>query len=275
MSSGYIGRFAPSPSGRLHFGSIVAAIASYCDAKANDGKWLVRIEDVDGSRTVYGAADDILRTLESYGMHWDGDVVWQNQRFHKYEEVIQDLISRGEAFDCACTRKELEGDKLYPGYCRNGLPEGKVGRSVRFLTPVKDLVWDDLILGEQFSRGGTESDFIIKRADGYYAYHLAVVLDDAEAGITRIVRGEDLLASTPAHFHLQNALGYKRPEYAHFGLALNSEGAKLSKANKAVPVEVDEAPKMIAQALEFLGQSEVSLDSPENMLLQAVSNWKL
>ena len=275
MSAGYIGRFAPSPSGRLHFGSLVAAVASYCDAKANYGKWLVRIEDVDGSRTVDGAADDILRTLEFYGMHWDGDVVWQNQRFHHYEEVIQDLMSSGEAFDCACTRKELEGNKLYPGYCRNVLPEGKEARSVRFLTPVEDLVWDDLILGEQFSRGGTETDFIIKRADGYYAYHLAVVLDDAEAGVTRIVRGEDLLESTPAHLHLQNALGFKRPEYAHFGLALNSDGTKLSKANKATPVEVDVAPKMIARALEFLGQTEVSPDTPENMLLQAISNWKL
>ncbi len=275
MASGYIGRFAPSPSGRLHFGSLVAAIASYCDAKSNNGKWLVRIEDVDGSRTVDGASDDILRTLETYGMRWDDNVIWQSQRSNFYSESIEFLKENGLAFDCGCTRKELEGFKIYPGTCRLGLPKGKNPRSIRFKTPKVDINWIDLVLGRQHSKAGSETDFIIKRADGYYAYHLAVVLDDAEAGVTRIVRGEDLLDSTPAHLHLQKAFGLSTPEYAHVRLALNKEGAKLSKANKATPVEQNDAPSQIALALDFLGQKAVDVDSPENMLKQAVSNWEL
>ena len=187
MHKGYIGRFAPSPSGRLHFGSLIAAVASYCDAQSNDGNWLVRIEDVDGSRTVDGAADDILRTLEGFGLQWDSSVVKQSLRSSYYQEIVDSLLANNFAFECACTRKELLGHKLYPGFCRNGLPDGKHGRSVRFHTPASDLHWDDLILGKQFSRAGTETDFIIKRADGYFAYHLAVVVDDEEAGVTRVV----------------------------------------------------------------------------------------
>ncbi|MBM56078.1 MAG: tRNA glutamyl-Q(34) synthetase GluQRS [Euryarchaeota archaeon] len=275
MTSSYIGRFAPSPSGRLHFGSLVAAVASYCDARANDGKWLVRIEDVDGSRTVDGAADDILRTLEGFGMYWDGNVVWQSQRSELYGEIVRSLKSKGQAFDCACTRKQLLGQKLYPGFCRNGLPDGVEGRSVRFLTPVEDVQWSDLILGNQKSRSGTESDFIIKRADGYFAYHLAVVADDEEAGVTRIVRGEDLLESTPAHIHLQNALGYSTPEYAHFKLALNDKGTKLSKANKAQPVEIENASEELGRTLKFLGIEGVTRDEPGKMLIEACSKWTL
>ena len=275
MTSGYIGRFAPSPSGRLHFGSLVAAIASYCDARSNSGKWLLRIEDVDDSRTVDGAADDILRTLEAYGMFWDGNVIWQSQRSDIYSESIEFLKENGQAFDCGCTRKELEGFKIYPGTCRLELPPGKNPRSIRFKTPKVDLNWIDLVMGRQHSVAGSESDFIIKRADGFYAYHLAVVLDDADAGVTRIVRGEDLLDSTPAHLHLQKALGLIIPEYAHVRLALNKQGVKLSKANKANPVEQSDAPNQIALALEFLGQNSVDIDSPERMLNQAISNWKL
>ena len=270
-----VGRFAPSPSGRLHFGSLVAAVASYCDAKANDGKWLVRIEDIDGSRTVDGAAEDILRTLEAFGMYWDDDVVWQSQRAEYYQITIDDFLNRDLAFYCGCTRRDLEAQSTYPGTCRFGLPRGKEARSVRFKTPNEELNWDDLVLGPQLSIAGSETDFIIKRADGYYAYHLAVVLDDAEAGVTRIVRGEDLLDSTPAHLHLQKVLGFDRPEYAHVPLVLNKDGAKLSKANKATPVEIYDAPAQIALALEFLKQPAVTIDDPEKMLAEAVANWSL
>ena len=275
MSSGYIGRFAPSPSGRLHFGSLVAAVASYCDAKSNYGKWLVRIEDVDGSRTVDGASDDILHTLEAYGMFWDGDVLLQSDRSKFYSEIIDYLKVNGLAFDCGCTRKDLEGFKLYPGTCRQGLPHGKNARSIRFKTPSEDINWIDMVMGRQHSKAGSETDFIVKRADGYFAYHLAVVLDDADTGVTRVVRGEDLLDSTPAHLHLQKALGLKRPEYAHVRLALNKEGAKLSKANKATPVELHDAPVQLARAFEFLGQKSVEIDTPENMLKQAIASWEL
>lgn len=270
-----VGRFAPSPSGRLHFGSLVAAVASYCDARANDGKWLVRIEDVDGSRTVDGAAEDILRTLEAFGMYWDGDVVWQSQRAEYYQIAIDDLLNRDLAFDCGCTRRDLEGQTTYPGTCRFGLPKGKEARSIRFKTPNEELIWDDLVLGPQLSKAGSETDFIIKRADGYYAYHLAVVLDDAAAGVTRIVRGADLLDSTPAHLHLQMVLGFDRPEYAHVPLVLNKEGGKLSKANKATPIEIHDAQAQIALALEFLHQPAVTMDDPEKMLAEAVANWSL
>ena len=275
MHKGYIGRFAPSPSGRLHFGSLVAAVASYCDAKSNDGKWLVRIEDVDGSRTVDGAADDILRTLEGFGLQWDSGVVKQSLRSSYYQEIVDSLLADNFAFECACTRKELLGHKLYPGFCREGLPDGKQGRSVRFHTPAKDLHWDDLILGKQFSRAGTETDFIIKRADEYFAYHLAVVVDDEEAGVTRVVRGEDLLESTPAHLFLQQALNYSTPEYAHFNLALNDKGTKLSKANKAHPVELKDASQHLLDAFDFLGIKGVDIDSPSQMLKQGIANWQL
>ncbi len=275
MHKGYIGRFAPSPSGRLHFGSLVAAVASYCDAKYNNGKWLVRIEDVDGSRTVDGAADDILRTLEGFGLQWDLEVVWQSSRSSYYQEIVDSLIADNFAFDCACTRKELLGHKIYPGFCRNGLPDGKEGRSVRFHIPSNDLYWDDLILGKQFSRAGTETDIIIKRADGYFSYHLAVVVDDEEAGVTRVVRGEDLLESTPAHLFLQKALNYSSPEYAHFDIVLNDKGTKLSKANKAQPIELKHASKYLLEAFEFLGVKGVDVASPSLMLKQGIAKWKL
>lgn len=278
MSSRYIGRFAPSPTGRLHFGSLVAAIASYCDAKANNGRWLVRIEDVDGGRAVDGAADDILRTLEAYSMVADGEIVYQSTLSEFYQEHIEILKSKNLAYDCGCSRRELEsvdGLKIYPGICRNGLPEDKTPRSVRFLTPSTNLNWSDLILGPQSSLAGTETDFIIRRADGYFAYHLAVVLDDASSGITRVVRGEDLLSSTPSHLHLQTALSLPHPEYAHVPLAKNKRGNKLSKLTSADPITISDAPLQIQQALEFLGIKAVTIDTPERMLTEAISLWDL
>lgn len=278
MSGRYIGRFAPSPTGRLHFGSLVAAIASYCDAKSNNGLWLVRIEDVDGGRTVEGTADDILRTLEAYGMVWDEEVLYQSTQSLYYQEAIETLKSLSMAYDCGCSRRELEavnGLKIYPGICRLGLPEGKSPRSIRFLTPQFDIHWTDLLSGPQSSLAGTETDFIIRRADGYYAYHLAVVLDDASAGITHIVRGEDLLSSTPSHLHLQAALSLPHPEYAHFPLAKNDLGNKLSKLTSAAPIEIAAAPQQISQALEFLGITGVTIDTPDRMLAEATSLWDL
>jgi len=274
----YIGRFAPSPTGRLHFGSLVAAVASYLDAKANSGKWLVRIEDVDGSRTVPGAASDILKTLEGYGMHHDGEVVVQSERSHIYRQIIGDLLSKDLAFGCACTRKDLEsvgGLAIYPGTCKNVPPPGVQPRSVRFKMPRENLQWQDLIKGGQRASSASASDFIIKRADGYYAYHLAVVVDDAEAGVTRVVRGEDLLESTPSHIFLQQALGYATPEYAHFKLALTDEGTKLSKVNHAVPVEIEEAPEQLLKAFEFLGLAGIEADTPEKLLAGAVKVWHI
>lgn len=274
----YIGRFAPSPTGRLHFGSLVAAVASYLDAKANSGKWLVRIEDVDGSRIIPGAASDILKTLEGYGMYYDGEVIVQSERSHVYSQIIGELLSKDLAFGCVCTRKDLEsvgGLSIYPGTCKNGLSPGVQPRSIRFKTPRENLQWNDLIKGCQLASSASASDFIIKRADDYYAYHLAVVVDDAEAGVTRIVRGEDLLESTPSHIFLQKALGYTTPEYAHIKLALTDEGAKLSKMNHAVPIEIAEAPEQLLKAFEFLGVTGIKPDTPERMLDGAVKVWCL
>lgn len=262
-ASGYRGRFAPSPTGPLHFGSLVAALASYLDARAVDGQWLLRIEDVDETRAVAGAAGDILRTLEALGLHWDGDVLVQSHRKAAYLAAIDDLKARGLAYDCGCTRKEIaavaphgiEGP-IYPGTCRDGLPPGKQPRSVRLKVPDRDIGFDDRIVGHVHHNLARElGDFVIHRADGYTAYQLAVVLDDAEQGINQVVRGADLLLSTPRQIYLQQLLELPSPRYAHVPLVLDEDGHKLSKQDSAHPVSAAEPLTALLSALAFLGQS--------------------
>ncbi len=263
------GRFAPSPTGPLHFGSIVAAAASYLDARAAGGDWLVRMEDVDRPRCVPGAADDILRTLESFGFHWDGPVVYQSERTHLYRESLEHLIDAGHAFACACSR--VPG--RYPGTCRAG---AATARAWRVLTADSgDICFEDRVLGRYCQNVEHEvGDFVVLRADGLFAYQLAVVVDDALHGITDVVRGGDLLDNTPRQIWLQRLLGYPTPRYLHTPVAVNAEGQKLRKQTKAPPVDSLQWRTILPDVLRFLGQR-----APEpggtlsEFWSQAVANW--
>jgi glutamyl-Q tRNA(Asp) synthetase len=238
-----IGRFAPSPTGPLHLGSLVAALGSRILARRAGGRWLVRMEDLDTPRVVPGAAEGILETLRRYGLHWDGEVVYQSRRIALYERALQALRAGGHVYDCGCTRQEL-------CQCRNGLPPGRVARAVRFRMPDGVIAFHDLLKGEIEMGSG---DFIVKRADGIFAYQLAVVVDDAEQGVTQVVRGEDLLDSTPRQIALQRALGLPTPQYAHLPLARNADGTKISKRDGGVPLDPNRVDETLEKAYAILG----------------------
>ena len=264
----YVGRFAPSPTGPLHFGSLVAALASYMEAKVAGGKWLLRMEDLDPPRVAPGAADQILRALERLGFEWDGPVLWQGARTERYGGVIEDLSRRGFAYGCGCTRKELEdsvlaidGSRVYPGTCRHGLATGKPLRAVRLRTHATPISFDDRIQGKIEQRVEKEvGDFVLLRADGLYAYQLAVVLDDFDQGVTDVVRGADLLDSTARQIHLQRILGARTPRYAHVPVAVSDAGEKLSKQTGAAPLDLSDPKRELARARRFLGQEEDGWD---------------
>jgi glutamyl-Q tRNA(Asp) synthetase len=260
-ASAYRGRFAPSPTGPLHFGSLIAALASWCDARANDGSWLVRIEDVDAPRSRQGAADAILRTLSAYGFEWDGPVVHQSERTALYQAALNALIERGLAFPCACTRRDLEhaplgigGERIYSGACRNGIAPGQSGRAWRVRVTDQPTAFVDRLQGPQQQRLARDTgDFVIRRADALFAYQLAVVVDDAEQAITHVVRGADLLASTPRQIWLQQQLRLPTPSYLHHPIAVDAHGAKLSKQTGAAPLPANALPAL-ALAWRFLEQ---------------------
>jgi len=273
----YVGRFAPSPTGRLHLGSMVAAVASWLDARAHGGQWLVRIEDLDPPREVAGASEDILKTLEGFGLTWDGPVVRQSERHAVYEEALAQLKTRGLAFGCACTRKSLaalDGLARYPGICRDGLPEGVAPRSWRFKMPEGVwLCWDDRGRGRQsFARDGV-GDFTLLRADGHWAYHLAVVVDDEAQGVTDVVRGADLLSATACHLALQQALHFNEPHYMHVEVVVNEQGQKLSKQTLAAPVEIRDAPSVMQQVMMHLGLGAMDVAPVEDMLTEGKRRW--
>lgn len=259
---GYRGRFAPSPTGPLHFGSLVAAVASYLEAKAHNGQWLVRIEDLDTARTVPAAANDILRCLEAYGMHWDGAVLYQSSRGNAYRAALDRLRRDGKVYGCACTRREVADSALhgidgpvYPGTCRHGLPAGRAARATRVSTAGAQIRFEDVIQGALEQHVEHEvGDFVVHRADGLFAYQLAVVVDDAEQGITDVVRGADLLDSTPRQIWLQRLLGLPTPRYAHAPVAVNQRGEKLSKQTHARALDAAQAAPTLALALRFLRQ---------------------
>lgn len=259
----YRGRFAPSPSGPLHFGSLVAALGSYLDARSQGGEWLLRIEDVDQPRTVPGAAEGILRTLEGFGFEWDGEVIIQSRRLDLYHAALVRLQLDGDVYPCACSRSEIaaasslpsvDGGLLYPGTCRDGLADGKAARSWRVRVPDREFCFVDRVQGEARQNLQREvGDFVLLRADGQYAYQLAVVVDDAAQGINAVVRGVDLLDSTARQIWLQQCLGLPTPSYAHLPLAVNAVGEKLSKQTQAAPVDPAGGSRVLACALEFLG----------------------
>ena len=274
----YVGRFAPSPTGRLHLGSMVAAVASYLDARAHDGTWLVRIEDLDPPREVEGASDDILRTLAGFGLEWDGEVAYQSKRHALYQSALENLLQSELAFGCICTRKKLAaagGLEVYPGWCRDGLPLDTTPRLYRFRMPNgENLAWNDRIQGPQSVPREGVGDVVILRADGHWAYHLAVVVDDAEQGVTDVVRGADLLSSTAAHVALKQALKCPSIRYAHVPVVTNDQGQKLSKQTLATPVEVAQASFILQHTFRHLGLPPAEIDCPKKMLEEARAHWK-
>ncbi len=268
MTTSYRGRFAPSPTGPLHFGSLVAAVGSYLQARSQGGQWFVRIEDLDPPREIPGAADDILRTLEAFGFEWDGEVMYQSRRHAAYDAALEKLRRDGTLYACACTRREIADSSVngiegpvYPGTCRAGLQPGRAARAWRVRVDGAVVEFDDLLQGRQRSALATDiGDFVVKRADGFFAYQFAVVVDDAEQGITEVVRGADLLHSTPRQIQLQRLLGLPTPRYLHLPVVLNEQGEKLSKQTYAAPVDHTNPLPALRQALELLGQTPPDRD---------------
>ena len=261
-SKPYIGRFAPSPSGSLHFGSLVAALASYLDARAHNGRWLVRVEDIDPPREQPGAAEDILRALEAYGMEWDGDVIYQSNRYSAYQQVIEELIENKLLYPCVCSRKKLAGlQGVYPGYCREVTGLSEEPHALRLKCSDQIISFVDLVQGSQTFQLASLGDFVIKRKDGLYAYQLAVTVDDAFQGITHIVRGVDLLDSTPRQLFLQSLLGYRHPIYSHVPVITEELGGnKLSKQNRATALPLKDPRPVLINAMRALGlQPEADL----------------
>ena len=284
----YRGRFAPSPTGPLHFGSLVAAVGSYLDARACGGEWLVRIEDIDAPRTVPGAAEDILRTLEGFGFEWDGEVVLQSRRVDLYHAALVRLQLAGHVYPCACSRSEIaaitsqhsiDGGLLYPGTCRAGLKDGAAARAWRLRVPDREFVLHDRLQGE--SRQNLErdvGDFVLLRADGQYAYQLAVVVDDADQGINAVVRGVDLLDSTLRQRWLQQCLDLPEPRYAHLPVAVNSTGEKLSKQTRAEAVRPEQGTAVLIRVLQFLGHQvpvEFAQASTTEFWRWAIGAWSM
>lgn len=288
-----VGRFAPSPTGPLHLGSLVAAVGSYLFARRAGGRWLLRIEDLDGPRVVPGMADDFLRTLEALGLRWDGSVVYQSRRLEAYDEALERLREAGQAYPCACTRAEVarlasaphlgeEGGR-YPGTCRAGLPPGRRARAVRVRVGDVRVSFCDTVQGPFAERmAETCGDFVVKRADGPAAYQLAVVVDDAASGVTEVVRGADLLGSTPRQIHLQRLLTLPTPQYAHLPLVTGPGGAKLSKRDHVVSLAAGrnlerEGAGLLVAAVRFLGQrppAELTRGSCEEVLDWGVRSFE-
>lgn len=281
----YKGRFAPSPTGPLHFGSLVAALGSFLDARTHPGQWLLRIEDLDPPREQSGASDAILHSLEAHGLHWDGAVLYQHDRLEAYEVAARKLQQAGWAFPCACSRHEIADSGLrglegpvYPGTCRNGPPTGKPARALRLRVPDAAVFeFEDALQGTIRQDLAREiGDFVIRRADGHFAYQLAVVVDDAYQGITQVVRGADLLLSTPRQIYLQRRLELPTPFYMHLPVAVNATGEKLSKQTGALPLDDVKPTANLFRALRFLRQSpprELQDAPTAELLCWAVGNW--
>ena len=275
----YVGRFAPSPTGRLHLGSLLAALASFLDARHQQGRWYVRIEDLDPLREQPGANDDILRTLECLQLHWDGTVEYQSQRHQHYEATLDRLSAQGRLYPCVCSRREVKQRGAYPVYDRHCLshpPGDNQPSALRLLShpPLPDFV--DGIQGAQNGKCAVD-DVILRRRDGLFAYQLAVVVDDHLQGITHVVRGADLIAETPRQLHLQQLLGYAQPHYAHIPLACH-QGQKLSKQNLAPALNPATGSRLLTQALTLLGQAlpaDMEQAPVHELLAWATTHWQL
>ena len=282
----YRGRFAPSPTGPLHFGSLVAAVGSCLDARAHGGAWLVRMEDVDTERNVPGAADAILRTLEACAFEWDGPVLYQSRRGDAYATALESLKASGDAYGCACSRREIadsasghavDGGLVYPGTCRAGLPPGRPARAWRLRVPDAEVGFVDRLQGRLAQLLARDvGDFVLRRADGPFAYQLAVAVDDEFQGISDVVRGADLIASTPRQIWLQRCLGYATPRYAHLPVATNAAGEKLSKQTRAPALVPGREAADLVAALRFLGQpapAALATATPAEVWAWAFDHW--
>jgi len=280
----YRGRFAPSPAGTLHFGSLITAVGSYLEAKSHNGEWLVRIENLDKPREIPAASYKILRSLEILGMEWDHEVIYQDQRKDIYENVLSMLNKRGLTYPCTCTRKEISNSsitgisgQIYAGTCQSNVQNKDHLGAVRIKTDNNLIEFEDSLHGLINQRLESETgDFILRRSDKIYAYQLAVVIDDAAQGITNVVRGADLLNSTPRQIYLQKLLGYSTPKYMHLPVAVNNHGEKLSKQTKAAHLDVSNPVKQLIEAVNFLGQEppiELLKDNVLSFWKWAFINW--
>jgi glutamyl-Q tRNA(Asp) synthetase len=274
----YVGRFAPSPSGPLHFGSLVAAVASFLDARAHDGHWLLRIDDLDPPRVVEGASQQIITALHRHGLHWDGDICWQSQRSEHYRAALNILRRENRCYSCDCSRAQLADHAgVYPGTCRNRQLDSMPGRAIRVKVAAAPIQFVDLIQGAQTQRLEQQAgDFVLLRKDGLYAYQLAVVVDDAAQGINHVIRGVDLLESTGRQIYLQQLLNLPTPVYGHIPVVTHSTGQKLSKQNLAAALDNNCAIDNILAALRFLGQQlpTAEFTEPQRLLQWASSRWR-
>ena len=282
----YRGRFAPTPSGPLHFGSLIAATGSYLQAKSQHGEWLLRIDDIDPPREQKGAADDILKILEGFGFEWDSEVLYQSSRTQRYQEAVDELIQQHIAYACSCSRKELlknakqtNSGTVYPGFCRNKSLNITAETSTRLRCDNNPVRFEDLIQGNQcIDMKNHIGDFILQRRDRLFSYHLASGIDDAEQKITEVIRGADLLNCTPCHIHVQRRLNLPSPYYHHLPLAINETGQKFSKQTHASPIEVKHSVVLLYNTLKFLGQEPPIhlIDSSQKDIWEwAKTNWRL
>ncbi|MFC3508314.1 MULTISPECIES: tRNA glutamyl-Q(34) synthetase GluQRS [Acinetobacter] len=271
----YVGRFAPSPTGPLHFGSLITAVASYCDAKANHGTWLVRVEDTDIPRIYPGSEEHILRAMDAFQLEPDGEIIFQKDRLDIYADVIEQLRQQGLVYACQCTRKMLGSNHIYQDTCRD-LALAFDNQAIRLKVEDIEICFEDQLQGRHCSKLKKDlGDFVLKRRDGIINYQLAVVVDDYLQGMTHVVRGADLLDNTERQIYLGQLLGYPRLNYMHLPLAMNDQGQKLSKQNLAQALDLSQAPQLLKQALNALHQAEVDLDTPQCMLQQAVAQWNI
>lgn len=276
----YIGRFAPSPSGPLHFGSLVAALGSYFQAKSQQGRWLVRIEDLDPPREMAGASELILNTLEAYQLHWDGEVVYQSQRHDLYQQQIEQWLEQGHAYYCQCTRKAIKASGgFYLGTCRDEKLTGSEPYAIRLKMTHPVYHFNDQKHGQlAIPKALADEDFIIKRRDGLFAYNLAVVLDDIDQGVTEVVRGADLIEPTGRQMSLYQMLGHQPVSYLHLPLALDEHGNKLSKQNHAPAIDNSNPKPALIEAMRFLGfemNTDICQASLAEIIAWGVSNWQI
>ena len=285
LPTDYIGRFAPSPTGLLHIGSLLTALASYADARANRGKWLVRMEDLDPPREMPGAAAHILHTLEAFGFEWDGEVVWQSRRHSLYRDALGRLKEKGLLYPCYCSRKDWQAAAaqgadgfVYNGRCRRPEDRPHTDKPPAWRIRVNDetIGFDDGIVGHYAQNLARDiGDFVLLRADGFWAYQLAVVADDADQGITHIIRGQDLLVSTPRQIYLQRCLGFATPHYAHLPLLVNKHGQKWSKQTLAPALDENNKEQLLRQVLEYLNLPPApEVSRPQALLSWAIEHWQ-